>query len=428
MIRRLRRKFILISMVSVFVVLFLIMGAINLANFRSVVAGADARVDLVLHGDEKFPGFGEGLPRDGDDAPEDGGNEDFRRGGRKFFFGPGALNEEARFDTRFFTVTFDESGEATLVNTGRIAAVDAETAVSLAAEKYAAGKTAGFSGNYRYRAVSAGDGCTLYVFLDVSRELATFKDFLTASVVISLLGFILVLLPVLFFSRMALKPVEESVNKQKRFITDASHEIKTPLAVISAANEVIEIENGESEWTESISKQVARLSSLTEKLVRLTRMDEESFRLNPVELDLSAAVEETALSFEAVAKARNRGLTVDVAPGVRYTGDEAALKQLVSLLVDNAMKYSNDGGQVKVSLEKRGRGPVLKVENSTDGIEKGDLGILFERFYRRDRSRSSATGGHGIGLSVAEAIVKAHKGKITAVSPDGVNVVFTAQL
>ena len=404
MIRRLRRKFILIAMFSVFAVLLLIMGAINVASYRSVVETADDRMELVLY-PERYRAAG-----------------DFSS-----FFG-GRLGREALFDLRFFSVTTDAEGNPVSLSLGSIAAENAESAVALSQKIVASGRTRGFAGDYRFRVLETLSGGTLSVFLDCSRELETFRSFLLSSVLVSVVGFVLVLIPVLFFSRLALRPVEESVDRQKRFLTDASHELKTPLAVISAANEVIEVENGASEWTESIGRQVTRLTSLTEKLVQLTRMDEEGFVLPKAAFDLSAAVEETALSFEAVAVARSRQFAVHVSPGIVYEGDETTLRQLVSLLVDNAMKYSEEGGSVLVTLEKRGKSPVLTVENTTDGIERGDLSVLFGRFYRRDKSRSSATGGHGVGLSVAEAIVRAHKGKITAFSPDGVRVIFTATL
>ena len=292
---------------------------------------------------------------------------------------------------------------------------------------YRKGKTGGFSGNFRYRADEI-DGAVRYLFVDCSRELNTFYSFLTASLLVSVFGLGLVFLLVLFFSKKALSPVEESLQKQKRFITDASHELKTPMAVISAANEVIEIENGESEWTQSITKQIGRLTSLTEKLVMLTRMDEETYRPVTADFDLSAAVRETVESFEAVAQIRHRTLVTEIADGVTCNGDETSLRQVVSLLTDNALKYSNENGTIRVGLKKSGKNAVLTMENTVDAIEKGDKSVFFERFYRADASRNSKTGGHGIGLSVAEAIVRAHKGKITANAPDGQHVVFTVVL
>ena len=189
-----------------------------------------------------------------------------------------------------------------------------------------------------------------------------------------------------------------------------------------------EIENGETEWTRSIDKQIKRMNSLTEKLVMLSRMDEEGYSPNRAEFSLSQAVSDTAHSFDAVAEQMGKKYRVSVEENLRFTGDENAIKQLVSLLTDNAMKYSDEGGYINVSLKKSGKYYELRTENSVTGIEKGNRDILFERFYRSDASRNSATGGHGIGLSVAKAITEAHKGKISAFSPDGKSIIFTALL
>lgn len=407
MLKSLRRKFILIAMGSVSAVLALIIGVINTANYRSVVRSAEERLSLIELGGGYFPAL-----------------DFFDLRGRGF---GGWLSEEAAFDTRYFTVTLNDSGSVIAVNTGWIAAVDADAASEMALSLWSRNKTAGFLSHYRYKTAAVRGG-TRYIFLDCGRELDTFLSFFTASCLASALGLILVFILVLIFSKIALKPVARSLEKQKRFITDASHELKTPLAVISAANEVMELENGESEWTGSIDNQVKRLTSLTEKLVLLSRMDEESYQPAFSKFDLSAAVEETALSFEAVAQVRNRSLTAEVQKGIIYTGNEGNIRQLVSLLTDNALKYSDEGGKISLRLTKSGRAAVLTVENSVEEIEKGDLSVFFERFYRADTSRSSKTGGHGIGLSVAQAIVQTQKGKISAHSPDGKRVIITVTL
>lgn len=434
MIKTLRRKFILIAMLSVTAVLLLIVGSINVSNYLTVKEDADLRLQYlsetggeILPPDQLEPMPPQEEPQTDENARHEGeaGLDKLDKNG--FFFDKkGRLSAETPFDIRFFTVTLQDGG-VTAVNTGRIAAVDAATAESMALTLYRKGKTGGFSGNFRYRADEI-DGTVQYLFVDCGRELNTFYSFLTASLLVSALGLGLVFLLVLFFSKKALSPVEESLQKQKRFITDASHELKTPMAVISAANEVIELENGESEWTRSITKQIGRLTSLTEKLVMLTRMDEETYRPVTAEFDLSAAVQETVESFEAVAQIRHRTLVTEIADGVTCNGDETSLRQVVSLLTDNALKYSNENGTIRVGLKKSGKNAVLTMENTVDAIEKGDKSVFFERFYRADASRNSKTGGHGIGLSVAEAIVHAHKGKITANAPDGQHVVFTVVL
>jgi signal transduction histidine kinase len=414
MLKSLRRKFICIAVLSFAAALLLILGIINTVSFANVMVNVDNRIEMLAREYSLFPDGVLSAP------PE-------ILFGQDGLFGRGGLSEEARYDSRFFTVTFDEDGTVTVVNTGRIAATDAEEAAAMATTLYVKGKTTGITGVYRYRAVETYSG-TMYVFLECSRELDTFYTFLTASCLAAAAGLLVVTLLVVLFSKIAIRPVAESYEKQKRFITDASHELKTPLAVISAANEVTEMETGETEWTQSISKQIARLTSLTEKLVMLSRMDEESYRPTTANFDLSVAVRETVQSFEAVAQIKNKTYTADIENGITFNGDETALRQLTSLLIDNAMKYSDEGGRIEVSLKRSGRNTVLKVFNTVESIQKGSNDVLFERFYRADASRNSDTGGHGIGLSVAKAIVQAHKGRISAVSADGKSILFTVTL
>ena len=434
MIRTLRRKFILIAVGSFAAALALILSVINAVNYYDVMRTAQQRLEMFARRESDVQGMWEeasDLPTgerptdpEGNDLPD---GPKFRLDGGIFGFNSRKLSDEAPFDSRYFTVSIGADGTVTDTNTENIASVSAEEAQTMALRLYKAGRTGGTTATYRYTATEA-DGTTTYTFLDCARELNTFYSFLTVSCLTALAGLGIVTALVIVFSKVAIRPLAESYEKQKRFITDASHELKTPLAVINAANEVTEMESGETEWTRSIDKQVKRLTSLTEKLVMLSRMDEESYKPNMVPFDLSAAVDETAHSFDSVAQYRNKRYTVHVEEGLTYTGDENALRQLTSLLIDNAMKYSDENGTISVSLKKSGKNTELRVENSVENIEKGNQDILFERFYRSDASRNSATGGHGIGLSVAKAIVTAHKGRITAVSPDTKSIVFTATL
>lgn len=188
------------------------------------------------------------------------------------------------------------------------------------------------------------------------------------------------------------------------------------------------MEVGENEWIRSIKNQVKRLSELTGKLVFLSKMDEESNILNFEDFSLSDAVSETAFPFETMAKAQNKELSISIEPNIIYRGDEYSIRRLVSVLLDNAIKYSPDGGKTELSLSSDGKRKRLRVKNSVEKIEKGDHSVLFEPFYRSDESRNSQTGGHGIGLSIAKAIVTAHKGKISAHSEDGKSIEFTVIL
>ena len=334
------------------------------------------------------------------------------------------MSPETPYETRFFTVTLDAEGQVQSVDTGHIAALTDEEAQAYGQSVYDSGSRTGYLGEYRYLR-SDGEDITV-IFADCSRDLGTSRAFLLTSLWVSGLGLSAVFLLVLFFSRIVLRPVAESYEKQKQFITDASHEIKTPLTIIDANTEVLEMEFGENRWTRSTRNQVNRLSTLTRQLITLARM-EESGGEKMVVFSLSDAVREAAAPYEALELAQNRRISLDIAEGVSMKGDEESIRRLVGILLDNAVKYSPSGATIRVILKQKGKNRIFSVENPAGQLPYGSLDVLFERFYRTDASRNSATGGSGIGLSVARAIVQAHRGKITASGRDGL-LVITAVL
>lgn len=428
--RRLRRKFILVAMGAVTVVLTLIIAGINIVNYSHVCKMADARLDYILTGKGSIDWEDESRTDSGNGGDTSTGMvaDGDRAGARVGHFE--GMTAESPFDTRYFTVTLVE-GQVVDVNTARIAAVGAKRAARIAMGLDSKGLTSGFSGNYRYTTTAQGEKTT-YVFVDCSRELASFHSFLNASVAISCIGWLAVLAIVTVASGAVIRPMVESYSKQKRFITDASHEIKTPLAVIDAANEVQEIESGESEWTQSIHEQVARLTALTERLVFLARMDEGSAGFTMASIDLSEAVDKAAAPFESVAVSRGKRLSMSVATGVRAHADAAAVTQVVELLLDNATRYASEGSVIELSLRAVSRGAgkgsaELVVSNAVDELPEGDMDRLFDRFYRADVSRSSKTGGSGVGLSVVRAIAEAHGGSATVSGHDH-QITFTVRL
>lgn len=411
MIRSLRKKFVFVAMFSTFAVLFVIVAAIQVINYEKVVRQADHLLKIIEdnHGE---------IPKDnsGQHFPEDKRN------------GPGEIYaKEIPFITRYFTVTINENGEVVEVQTRNIAAIQDDTAKKMGTAVWEKGKTSGFYQSYRYKIATVENG-EMVIFVDCTRELQSFRSFLITSISVALAGLLLVLLLVLFFSKIVFKPVAESYEKQKRFITDASHELKTPLTIIDANTEVLEMVQGECEWTESIRNQVKRLTYLTQQMVALTRMEEGVQVADMSVLSLSDIVREAADSFVLLAEYRNRKLEIEIEEGILCRCDEKMIEQLVSILLDNSVKYSLLKSTIYFRLEKKGKKAVFSVSNLTDNISQGDLNILFERFYRTDSSRSSDTGGSGIGLSVAKAIVNAHKGKIQAYSVDGKSIVITTTL
>ena len=424
MIRALRKKFIAAAIVAVFLVLLVLIGAINALNYRSLVSDADGTLQILAENRGAFPRQmfreqdrpTEPLPPPTDEL--DGRPFDARRGG----------SGELAYQSRYFTAWFADGGGLARINLDNLASLSEEEAAALAESVYAAGRAKGFADEYRYRR-AACEGETLLVFLNCQRELATFRDFLYASIGISLGGTLAVFLLLLVFSGRLVRPIAESYEKQKRFITDAGHELKTPITIIRADADVLASElDGENEWIADIRKQTGRLAELTEELIFLSKMEEENPALQMEELSLSELVDETAQSFQSLALSKGKRFSASVEPELQVKGDEKALGKLVSILLDNAMKYSPESGTVELTLEKTGKNALLIVRNSTQPMEKGNANRLFERFAREDRSRNSESGGFGLGLAIAKAVTEAHKGTIRAESEDGASLTVTAEL
>ena len=449
MIRDLRRKFVAIAMLSVVLVLVFLIGSIDILNYYEVKQNIRSEMSLLKNYDGDLSQFRQDMMEHkptGEEAepPRDtllSSPPEISSGGRDERFSQefndeirrGRISREAPFSLRYFTVSFSRKGKIDNVNVSQIASVSESDARTIATGLYQNTKTEGFYEDYYYATIDCEnpDGAvgTKYIFLDCSEDLASFRRFRNISFVVSLIGTGLVFILVWFLSKIAMKPVAESYEKQKHFITDASHEIKTPLAIIEANTEVLEMTEGENEWLSSIRHQISRLSSLTEKLVFLTRMDEESTKLDVKDFSLSHAVEEVAESFLPVAKAKDKQYEIHVDDGIMCCGDEGNLSQAVSLLIDNAMKYSDEGGRIAVSLHTNPKNKKeIKVFNTVDLIEVGKHDEYFERFYRADASRSTKTGGHGIGLSVVKAIATAHKGRVSAESKSATSIEFTITL
>lgn len=418
MIDKLRKKFILAAMLSTFFVLFLIIGTINIANFVSVNRGLNNRLELISENGGSFPDLMNTHPPKEDIQPEK----------KDDFFDKPGINKESQFATRYFTVFINEDGTVNEINTGKVSAVTVSQAGDYAVELLQKNKIIGFVEDYKYLRTTLGDENYMYVFINCQMEIETVKSFLFASVGISIIGLIGVFILVWFFSGKIMRPVAESYEKQKQFVTDASHEIKTPLTIIDANTEVLEMTTGENEWTKSIRKQIGRLTSLTEQLVFLSKMDEESSTIEMSDFSLSDAVFDMAEIFKTLAVQKNKTLEIDIEEAINYNGDEKSIRQLISILLDNAIKYSDDDGAIRIKLNKNGKNSKITVWNTVANIGVGKHDELFERFLRLDKSRNSKSGGFGIGLSVAYAIVNAHKGKITAESHDGKSIVFTIVL
>ena len=416
MVRKLQRKFILIVALVLFLVLGGLVGTVNGINYWQTKQKTDVLLKMLLDNDGTFPENNPDNQGKQGQPPENGapGSSQMQSPGNgQSIWNSFQFSAETPFETRYFSASTTDGGETWTTDVSHIASATESEAEEYAAKAAEKGKTEGKTGTFRYR-MTETDEKLLIVFVDCSRDTQNVESVAAISCLVAVGCYLLVLILVILCSRKAIRPVIESMEKQKQFITDAGHELKTPIAIISANTEVIEMCSGESEWTKSIHHQTERLTSLVTQLLTLAKMDEGGGQLELKEWNASETIIDAVQSFEAPAVTKQITLQTDIAKELCMEGDAARIHQLVSLLVDNAVKYTPEGGTIRVRWWKNGKKAELAVENTCDNLPEGDLNRLFDRFYRADASRARESGGYGIGLSVAAAIVQAHKGKITA--------------
>ncbi|MCD7982216.1 MAG: HAMP domain-containing histidine kinase [Clostridiales bacterium] len=409
MIRKLRFKLILAAILSLFFVLFAIMLIVSVISYRNIIRDADEVLSILAENNGNFPDM-----------------ENYYRENSSSNSRLDSL--ELPYESRYFTVQLTEDGEIIRSDMGNIAAVDSEAAAEFALSVLDNQNTGGFIGDYRYMVVNSDNSEITILFLDCGGKLSTWKTLVLTCSVVSAAGLAAVFLLLLFLSGRIVKPFAENHEKQRRFITDAGHELKTPLAIISADMEILEADFGENEWISDVQAQTKRLTELTNNLITLSRLDEETTEQPGTEVSLSDLAEEAFRSFQGPAKTQEKTLTGEIEPGITVHGDEKALRQLISVLLDNAMKYSDPGGRITITLEKQKNQIRLRVYNTTEYISREHLKHLFDRFYRTDQSRNSETGGYGLGLSIAAAAVSSHKGKISASTEDEKSLLITVLL
>ena len=335
-------------------------------------------------------------------------------------------NEDSSYRTRFFRIFLDEDKKVTNVNMDHIAAVDEKKAVRMTKMAMLRRGKVGLVGSYRYRKEYKDGQVRSIIFLDCKENQSFYHLAVTITITVSTLLTCLITVIFAIASKRAVRPFEINSNRQKQFITDASHELKTPLAIISANAEVLQYKGDGNEWTQNIIDQTKHMGKLINQLLVLAKLDEVQEKSEKQEADLKLLLEETTRPFEEVATQKKVTLKLHLEEGVTIRVNREQIAQLVSILTENAAKYVNDGGKIVWRLTKTQHGAGLVVKNTTEK-ELPDTKRMFDRFYRSDSSRSSKTGGQGIGLSIAKKIVDSHKGSITAKAGDGM-VTFRVSL
>ena len=407
MLKRMRWRFIGSAMAAFTAVVLTLLCFVNLWNYHSVTEQQDEALTRLMEMEDQRMPFspGRGAP------PFDDWSH----------FSP-----EVQYSLRFFSVHYDTGGTVLHVNQDYIASISERDAETYADAVLESGKAHGYESGYRYLVGTTEDE-TVVLFLNSEREIQTMRSLLLITLAIAAVCLAVVFGLVVLFSRRAITPYLKNMEAQKQFITNAGHELKTPLTAISTSADVLAMEDGENEWVHNIQVQSGRLSRLIASLVALSRLDEENPFPERTEFSLSDAVWEIAEPFSSLAAAKGREYTQYIEDGIMVTGDRTAIGQLVSILLDNAVKYSPDGGVIRLHVCRSGKRAEIEVCNTLPSAEKLDCKRLFERFYRPDASRSANTGGSGVGLSIAKATVEAHGGTIRA-RQNGREITFTVRL
>ena len=403
MIKKMRQRVILASMAAFFAVIAMIAILVNAIYFGVETGNADRTLSAILENEERridipMPGNPEELPP----------MQPFM----------GLPNIEMNYMTRFFVVRADNEGNISPVGMDYIASVDSFDAIEYGSRVMKKNSDRGYIDEFRYLKSKKGDSTTI-IFLNAAKEQQSMKSVLLLTIIVSAVSLAVVFVLVELFAGRAIRPIANNIKMQKQFITDASHELKTPLTSISTSLDVIEMEHGNDEWTENVRNQTGRMTKLVSELVTLSRLDEDMPLPDKEDFSLSNLGWEIVEIYENQAKAKNKKFSVDIEEEINIFGDKAAVGQMLSVLLDNANRYSDENGEIRFRIYKKKNKARIEVFNTCHYDTPPDTNRLFDRFYRPDESRSRETGGTGVGLSIAKAVAVAHGGEISASCPSG---------
>ena len=391
MIQGIRRQFIRIAVTVLSIAMILLAGIINVVNYVSVRSELLKTLENLSF-------------REMDVQP-----------GRK---SPNRRQQNALDEARYFVALRNEAGEIFLLGRTRIQSGTSDELKEIAARALSSGKESGSAGNYLFMTRGGMRG-EMVLLLNVETKMDSVRRLLLVSALTCLGGILLAWLTMSLISSRAIQPMIQNVIRQKQFITDAGHELKTPLTVISANMDALSLTVQKNEWIEDTQKQVSNMRDLVNNLIYLSRMDEEGAHLQKEDLNFSELVTEQAESFQGMAEFMGKSFRLAVRRDIRLTGDRDALKRLISQLCENAVKYAPEEDTIELSLNQEGHTVRLVSENGlTEPLSPENLKHLFDRFYRPDLSRSRESGGYGIGLSMARAIMERHDGRIWAEQTD----------
>ena len=405
MIKTLQKKFILSAMLAITILLTILLGAINIGNAYVSRQQNEQMVRLLLDEETMM----HPMPRD--NKP------------KGFWTAP--MDENSRMSALYFTVRIDQNENMIKIDTSRIASVSEEEAIEICRSVIDKGLDEGKIQNFRFKtAVSERDNSKVFLFLDTTVQLRNTLYVLFFSLIAGLGCWAAMLLLIVLLSKKAIRPIAENLAKQKQFVTDAGHELKTPLAIILANTEAMELYQGESKWSKNIREQTVRLNGLMQNLLTLAKADESRDMIQTQIFSLSSAVEEGLQMFREPMKLKELSLCSQIDPDITMTADKEQIGRLLSILIDNAVKYSVQKGTVDISLKQHSNSIVFRIENVCEKLPDCEPEKLFDRFYRADAARTQKNGGYGIGLSAARTIAEMYKGTIRASYQQPEKIIF----
>lgn len=398
MIETLRKRFVLISSASVAVVFGLVFTVLFFVGTAQRDSTMDALVDTVTS-------YGA--------TPSEGARATVA------LLPDVSLDQSAQpttahdvLDGRFFSVWIGTNGSALGLNVGNNSPVSTERAWNYAQQALLNGPERGWVDGYRYSIGHTPQG-VLVVFVNGEATMESTNQLLMIALAVFLLSWALITALVTALSKRAIAPAAEGFERQRQFVTDANHELKTPLTLMLSNLDIIELENGPSEWIDDTRAEGQRMARLVNQLVALSRMDENDANLKSEPVDLSGLARDAANEFASLATERGKHLESHIDPDVSCSGDGEQLRRLVAVLLDNAVKYCDTGGTIEVRLQSARRRPQFIVENTYAEVNSVEFGRLFDRFYRSDAARGSSD-SFGVGLSLAQGIAQQHHGEIEA--------------
>lgn len=406
MTKTLKKRFIVFTMTAVTCLLLFIVIAINSLNWIMLNRQSDMVLQTLVDANGVFHQM------DFENPPP--------------FYRP--LNMDRMRASRFFIVRSDIDGNIIDVNTDQISAIDHETAKSYALEVLKTEDTTGRIHGYKFVIKQLGPN-KLTFFMDTTEQSESFRMVLFASTAIAALCWVILLIIVILLSSKVIRPVLAGMEKQKQFITNAGHEMKTPLAIIQSNNDTMALIHGENKYNVHIRNQTKRLNVLMSNLLTLAKLDEE-IPLPTETVNVSEIATELIPVYTEDAEAKNLQFSVQIESDIIIQTNKDSFRQLITILLDNALKYTSEGGNIYFSLVRDGKRIQLIEENTCDPSLEPNPERLFERFYRGDtaRTQKKESSGYGIGLSAARAICENFGGKMTAEYSSADSIRFTVKI